>query len=98
MMRLSAASRTSVIFDRGFLGLRFAPPQALCCRPLRRLLNIFNDGFLGLRCSETPGSSTQKLAELAEPAKYVPQTYRSSYSMPFAFRNLMNSSRNEILA
>jgi hypothetical protein len=34
---LSAAPRTPNIFNGRFLGFRYAPPQTLCCRPLRGL-------------------------------------------------------------
>jgi hypothetical protein len=45
---LSAASRAGNDFVNG-LGLRYASPQALCCRPLRGLGIIFVNG-LGFRC------------------------------------------------
>jgi hypothetical protein len=38
MIRLSAASRALIGFNCRFLGLRCAPPQALCRQPLRGLL------------------------------------------------------------
>jgi hypothetical protein len=87
MIRLSAAPRALYIFHAGPLGFRFAQPQDRQPKKTRRARGAGDGGCVYNVNRDRNESSVGRSAGFEYFQPPVPQTYRSSYSMPFAVRN-----------